>query len=81
MKYGNKHVLMTVSETVDSPSNGEETNVFDYVPDYNSERQIDLFLSNEEMKDVFERILNSKRNKPFKKYIYRLYELKDPITT
>lgn len=66
IKYGNKYLIMTVSETANSLSEEGETNLFDYIPDYSSENEINLFLSDEEIKDVFKRVLNTKRNKPFK---------------
>ena len=66
INYGNKYLLMTVSETVNSLSEGKEYSLFDVIPDCSSEKKIDLFLSDEEIKDVFKRILNTKRNKPFK---------------
>lgn len=73
-KYGNKYLLMTVAGAGESPiSNNKfrradegESRLLDYIPDNSSERKIDLFLSNKEIEDVFERILNTKRNKPFK---------------
>ena len=73
-KYGNKYLIMTVAGAGESPiSNNKfrradegESRLLDYIPDNSSERKIDLFLSNEEIEDVFERILNTKRNKPFK---------------
>lgn len=67
IKYGNKYSLMTVSETINNSISEEgESNVFDFIPDYGSEKEIDLFLSDEEMKDAFKRVLDTKRNKPFK---------------
>lgn len=66
INYGNKYLLMTVSETVNSLSEEKEYSLFDLIPDCSSEKKIDLFLSDEEMKDIFEKILNTKRNKPFK---------------
>lgn len=66
IKYGNKYSTMTVSETVNSLSEEGESNLFDLIPDYSSEEEINLFLSDEEMKDVFKRVLDTKRNKPFK---------------
>lgn len=74
VKYGNKYLIMTVAGAGESPvSNNKfrrtdegESRLLDYIPDNSSERKIDLFLSNEEIEDVFERILNTKRNKPFK---------------
>ena len=73
-KYDNKYLIMTVAGAGESPvSNNKfrrtdegESRLLDYIPDNSSERKIDLFLSNEEIEDVFERILNTKRNKPFK---------------
>lgn len=73
-KYGNKYLLMTVAGAGESPiSNNKfrradegESRLLDYIPDDSSERKIELFLSNEEIGDIFERILNSKRNKRFK---------------
>ena len=73
-KYGNKYLLMTVAGARESPiSNNKfrradegESHLLDYIPDNSSEEKIELFLSNEEIEDIFERILNTKRNKPFK---------------
>lgn len=71
-KYGNRHLLMTVTGELPVLNNKfrradeGESRLLDYIPDDSSERKIELFLSNEEIKDIFERILNSKRNKRFK---------------
>lgn len=72
VKYGNKYLIMTISGAGESPITDNkfrragEYGSLDYIPDDSSEIEIDLFLSDEEIKDIFKRILNTKRNKPFK---------------